>query len=77
MLSANNKFQEAIEENLPAGMNFAGVSASGLQTLIPGTCHCNVSASLTRPAAWNCPLQQNVELLASGMFSSVLRSLGQ
>lgn len=58
-------------------MNFAGVSASGLQALIPGTYHCNVSVLLTRPAAWLCPLQENVELLACGRFSSVIRSLGQ
>lgn len=79
ILKLKNKKKKGKEENLPGRMSFAGVSASGLlaRTLIPGTYHCNVSVLLSRPAAWFCPLQENVELLACGMFSSVIRSLGQ
>lgn len=50
-------------------MSFAAVSASGLQTLIPGTHHRNVSVLLTRPSAWFCPLQENVELLECSAVS--------
>lgn len=65
MIITNKNFKEGKGENLPARMSFAGVSASGLQ--IPGTNHCNVSV-LSRPAAWLCPLQEDVELLACGKF---------
>lgn len=58
-------------------MSFAAVSASGLQTLIPGTHHRNVSVLLTRPSAWFCPLQENVELLECSAVSYAAQEAGK